>query len=298
MSLTKNTTPEICQTVNQCVTITNTATDPEDFAMDVNAIHGEGHNTSPIATPSANTLQTSIYRQWSNFTINGSPVALDMVPSGDANTPYIGLDFYTTDVDGSGGLEDLDMDGFYDDLAGGSSIEICFDLMMSPRDIDCGTGRAPGLEWEHHYFDVNHKNQCGEDRTPLRRDLHYGSLLREYIVPTTFAGPSDVNDQDTFQVWVRPYFRNAGSAIFCEGASSTNSTNPNVEFTVALALPPGVSLDNTNTSLPAGYNPVITTNAAGDSVFYTINRTNLSTNRFDFNLKFDCALWDLSLIHI
>ncbi len=292
VSITRNPTPEICQTVRQCVTLTNSAVDPEDFAMDLNAIHGVGANTTPIATPSANTLRTSTYRQWSNFTINDSMVVLDMVPSGNANTPYIAFDFYTTDVDGPGGLEDLDMDGFYDDLAGGSYIEVCFDLMLDPLDIACGVGRRPGIEWEHHYFDVNHKNQCGEDRTPLRRDLHYGSLLREYIVPTTFAGPSDVNDQDTFQVWVRPYFRNLGSRINCEGISATNSTNPNVEFTVALELPPGVSLYNNNASLPASYNPVITANAAGDSVFYTINRTNVAGNQFDFNLQFDCAEWD------
>ena len=292
VSVTKNTTPEICKKVQHCVKITNNATEPEDFAMDINILNGFGANTTPIASPSNNTLKTSSNRTWDNFTINGSPVVLSNAPSGDVNTPYIGFDFYTTDVDGVGGLEDLDQDGYYDDLGAGNFIEICFDVELTPLDMECGLGRKAGIEWQHHYFDLNHKNQCGEDRTPQRKDLHYGSLLREYITPTTFAGPSDVNDMDTFQVWVRPYMRNLGSSINCEGINATNTTNPNVEFTVALGLPPGVSLDNTATNLPNSYNPIITTNAAGDTAFYTINRTNLSTDQFDFNLKFDCALWD------
>ncbi len=292
VAITTFTAPDLCYAVQHCVTITNTATAPEDFAMDLNILNGEGHNTSNIATPANNSLESSIYRLWDNFMINDSSIVLANAPSGDLNTPYIGFDVYTTNVDGPGGLEDLDMDGFYDDLGAGSSIEVCFDLTLTPEDITCGLGRAAGIEWQHHYFDVNHKNQCAEDRTPIRKDLHYGSLLREYITPTIFAGPSDVVDKDTFQVWVRPYMRNLGATINCNGASSTNSTNLDVEFTVALALPPGISLDNNNTNLPDIYNPSITANAAGDTAFYTINRTNLAEDRFDFNLKFDCEVWD------
>ena len=283
---------EICEKVQHCVRITNTATDPEDFAMDLNVLNGKGSNSTAVATPANNTLSTSIYREWSNFIINDSSIVLANAPSGDVNTPYIGFDFYTTDIDGPGGLEDLDGDGYFDDLGAGNFVHICFDIEVTPADMPCGLGRDQGVEWEHHYFDLNHKNQCGENRTPLRKDLHYGSLLREYIIPTTFAGPSDVNDQDTFQVWIRPFMRNRGSNINCEGVNSTNATNPNVDFTVALALPPGISVHNTNTNLPTSYNPIITTNAAGDTAFYKINRTNTEDERFDFNLKFDCALWD------
>ena len=292
LTIIDNPAMELCNEVRKCVRIRNTATGVEDFAMDLSVLHGSGGNDTPISSPSNNILNLSNVLTRENYTINDSLVTLTAPPSGHASISYIGFDIYGTDIDGPGGLDDLDNDGFFDDLGPGIEIVVCYDIDLTPFDVSCGIGRSDILKWEHDYFDVNHKNQCGVDRTGLRVDLSYNNFIRDYFISTTGLGPTDINDKDSFQLVINPNLQAYGSPINCNG-TELNNLNPDFEFTVALALPSGVSLTSTVPNLNnSSFNSVITTNATGDTVFYTINRTSFTDTEFYFDLAFDCDLWD------
>ena len=292
VTIVTNPAAELCNAVRKCVRITNVATGVEDFAMDLSILNGSGGNDTPVSSPSNNVLTLSNILTRDNYTINDSLITLTTPPSGVAGVSYIGFDVYGTDVDGPGGLDDLDNDGFFDDLGPGVEITVCYDIEIVPKDLSCGIGRGDALKWEHDYFDVNHKNQCGVDRTGSRVDLSYHNIVRDYFISTTGLGPTDINHQDSFQLVINPNFQAYGTPINCNG-TRLNSLNTDFEFTVALALPSGISLTSTIPNLnTTTFNSVITTNAAADTVFYTINRTSYTTTEFHFDLAFDCDLWD------
>jgi hypothetical protein len=79
--------------------------------------------------------------QLSNIQMNGMAVpSANLTPDGLAATSTtIKLkDLMTTDPDGAGvGIEDLDMDGFYDDMEAGAMTQISFDYTV-PCDVACG----------------------------------------------------------------------------------------------------------------------------------------------------------------
>ena len=292
VTIVSNSLIELCGPVRKCVRIANLATEVEDFAMDLSILNGSGQNNDPVASPSNNILDLSTVWIREDYTINDALVTLTAPPSGPAGISYIGFDLHDTDVDGAGGLDDLDNDGFFDDLGAGMQIIVCYDISTAPRDLTCDTGRGDVLRWEHDYFDVNHKNQCGVDRSGQRVDLSYTNIIRDNFVSTIGNGPADINDQDTFQIVINPNFRVYGTGVNCNG-TNMNSLNPDFEFTVALALPSGISLASTTPNLDiASFNSVITTNVASDTVFYTINRTSYIETEFHFDLSFDCDLWD------
>ncbi len=292
VTIVTNPAVDLCNAVRKCVRIRNLATGVEDFAMDLSILNGSGGNDTPVSTPSNNVLNASTVLTRENYTINDSLITLTTPPSGVASISYIGFDVHGTDVDGPGGLDDLDNDGFFDDLGAGVEITVCYDIDLTPNDLACSTGRGDALKWEHDYFDVNHKNQCGVERSGSRVDLSYNNIIRDYFISTTGLGPTDINDKDSFQLVINPNFQAYGTTINCNG-TGLNSLNTDFEFTVAVALPSGISLTSTTPNLnTTTFNSLITTNAAADTVFYTINRTSYTTTEFHFDLAFDCDLWD------
>ncbi len=129
---------ELCNLISYTVKIENTNTNVGAMALDVNINLGLGHNSSPLSTSGSNPLWAFDHqgtRSVSNFRFGASP---SFVPNDYASTSYptygsgntfiIPNDFFATDPDGPGGFEDLDNDGFFDDLAPGASTEVTFDF--------------------------------------------------------------------------------------------------------------------------------------------------------------------------
>ncbi len=295
------TAPELCDTIEHTIRITNTAspTNPAggSIAFDVAIVFGLGANNGPLATSAVNTLwgtNRNDTRYWGNFRIGTNTVSDSALSyynnsandAGFGTASFLIQDRLTFDPDGPGGLEDLDNDGFYDDLAPGASFEISFDYWLSIRD-NCGTSNYYNyVSWEHKYFDVSFKDQCQQDRTPVRRDLGYRNIIRNYLNSTFIATPSDVFDGQDFVVGIMPHFYNNGYQ--CRGESMF--TGSQVKWSISLTLPNGVDTSNalsTITNLDSEllpYNPTIT--KAGNVVTYTLDRYVYDT--LHFSLNFDC----------
>ena len=292
-----NTKTDLCHAVTYTIKIENTNNAAGATAIDVNINFGLGKNASLITSTVNNPLWAFDYRdnrQVSKFSFDGGanyflPAALPstFLPFGGSGTTVnIPSNFFNTDPDGPGvGLEDLDGDGFYDDLAPGAAANLTFDYELVPRDGTCGAGQFPYIEWEHSYFDVNFKDQCKTDQNPKRIDLSYFSIKRDYTSAiTNVISPTDIADTDGFTVKIRPGFYIGGAgAPSCNGESSTAGSD--VVFTTKLLLPAGITWDGTAATLSGGAFAM-----SGDTLIYTRNRIN-NTEYYDFPLTLDCATY-------
>ncbi len=280
---------DFCLTETYQATITNNGTDPEDFAQDLIAFIGLG-TTSPTSIPGDITLFGSSVlgaRQFSNFKLNGQSVTLPQILGANASMiEYLAPDYFMTDPDGPGGLDDVDGDGYFDDLPAGATLTICFDVDLTPPNVPCGLGQYDYIGTEFIMMDVNWSNQCSIDQIPERLIFNLGTIRRDEVT-TLIESPTDLTDGAGFDIRVQPSFSMTGS-LRCDGENP--NTGSDVTWSVRATLPPGVSLSSTATTDThfAAYNPQL--NQAGNVVTYSINRNEL--NWFTFPLEFDCAAWD------
>ncbi len=288
--------PELCNSVFYEVLITNTGieTSPAGGAVatDVAIIFGMGTNNTPISTPQTRTTWGSDRqgtRFWDNFELNGFPVAdsalfHNVTSRGPAS--FIPPDFYTNDPDGVGGLDDVDGDGYYDDLPIGDSILVTFEYWLEPDDPVCNDAQANYLGWEHLYFDVSWENQCGVLAPPDRIDLNYTNIIKDYLNPSIFTGPLDINDGDVFNVEFTPVFGGYGGAYpLCNGQAALNSASS--DWYVTIDFPPGISIGPNPQTNPihAALNPTIA--QVGNQVVYTLDR--YMAGVYPFQLQLDCS---------
>jgi len=241
---------DICATNHFRVRIENTSIDPGSTGKDVYINIGLGSNNSIITNYNTNPLWAYDHlgtRSLSNVRFTNGPAVIPtfnnpstLYPgSGSGTTVAIPPDFLTVDPDGSGvGLEDLDGDGFYDDLAPGESTIIELDIDYNPRS-NCGTGRFDYISWEHLYFDVNIKNQCLEPKDAKRLDFGYRNLIRDYLRTTELGGDKDVSDGDSFELCITPAMY---SNLTLNGQNALSASSDS-EFTVSINVPDGVTID-------------------------------------------------------
>ncbi len=280
---------DFCGTTTHTLTITNNGTNADDFAKDIIFFIGLRSNNSPISTHNNVTMWGSTLRNtkfFSNITLNGNPITASQI-GGGSNTmvDYIPPNTFTTNVDGPGGLEDLDMDGFFDDLGPGKSVTVGFDMTLIPQSQACGTGSINYVHWEHISMDIAWLNQCGSLQTPIRKEFNYTNFIRNYLTSTFTSGPSDIEDGESFDVAIKPHITNS---IRCNGANG--NVGPDVKWTVKVVLPPGASLQGGATTDPANaaFNPSLY--QSNDTVYYTIDRYRYDW--FTFPLTLDCSTWD------
>ncbi len=92
---------------------------------------------------------------FSNVNINGNAIANSFTAT---NPIYAGVlvktgDVFNTDPDGTGtGLEDLDGDGFYDDLAGGQTVDLEVTVTIKPEQMTCGEALHDVYNRTNMYF--------------------------------------------------------------------------------------------------------------------------------------------------
>lgn len=293
IALTKvgSTTPDFCQAVTYTVRIANTKTTVGSMALDVGVNIGLGANATPITTDGNNTLWDFDYhdtRNVSNFRFGANPAftpdswSSDSYPTrGSGNTVSIPPNFFTSDPDGPGGFEDLDNDGFFDDLAPNASTELSFDFAIDPKD-NCGTGRFDYMAWEHTYFDVYFRDQCKSARLPERIDLNYFNIIRDYRSVTEVEAPTDlVNNQD-FTIRIAPSMQANGTGTPLVNGQPMLSNDPNSVFSITITAPTGMALQ-------AGASADFT--QVGNQITYTTS--DLSGVEFkewvDFPLTFTCG---------
>ncbi len=283
---------ELCNAISYTVRIENTNAVAGAMALDVNINLGLGHNSSPISTASSNPLWAFDYentRSVSNFRFGNNPAFATITSNSDVyatrgsgNTVSIPQDFFGSDPDGIGvGFEDLDNDGFFDDLAPGASTELTFDFEIDPKS-NCGTGRFDYMTWEHTYFDVFFKDQCKGERLPERIDLNYFNIIRDYQQITEINAPSDIVDNESFNISIAPSLYVGGTgAPFCNGSAMLSNDQSSV-FTITITVPNGMTLQ---AGAPVEFAQT------GNTITYTT--TEMSGTYFnenvDFPIDFSCG---------
>ncbi|HHB91729.1 MAG TPA: hypothetical protein ENK59_00760, partial [Thioploca sp.] len=244
---------EICDTNHFRVKIENTNTVAGGVGKDVYINIGLGHNNSIITSYDSNPLWAYDYqstRSLSNVRFTNGPATIPtfnnpstLFPSrGSGTTVAIPPNFLTSDPDGAGvGLEDLDNDGFYDDLAPGESTIIELDIDYNPQ-ANCSVNRYDYIKWEHLYFDTNIKDQCYNPTDAKRLDFGYKNLIRDYQHVTELENDKDAIGGQAFKICIKP-------AMFSNmelNGHNALSANADSEFSVSINVPTGVSIDAAN----------------------------------------------------
>ncbi|WP_175454788.1 T9SS type B sorting domain-containing protein [Lutibacter oricola] len=320
LSITKNVNSiNLGQTNHVKLTITNNGTGAAAWAQDFlfnlglgrnGEVGGTTYTTNPHTGPEAYDT-----RSFTNFTLGNAQVAFTPVPwasnrggtvptvSGTwGSTLTIAPDTFGTDPDDLGtGLEDIDGDGFFDDIAPGGSVVIEFDYTPDPTSkMNCSIGSKQFMYWQHVYVDALVKDQCNTPRPTVGDDLGYNNFMRDRGVATTFEQDTDILEGVPFNVTLQPKmfsnFTHNGHAFF--------NNNTDSEFEVSIIAPRGISVVGFDTgTMPPGFSQVIdpsdsyvpgVDNGTGTNII-TYTTTDLShasgyySGNFPFPLVMDCT---------
>jgi len=290
----------VCGSNHFKVTIKNTATGSEDWARDVLLNLGFGANGDLLNISYDDNNRWAFdcrsTRSVSNFMVNGQPVTPDhweadydgatsLTDCGSDWTYAILHNSQGSDIDGSGGLTDIDGDGFYDDLPPGESVTFEFDSVISMRE-NCGTGRYDYIPWEHMYFNALAKNQCGNAPIVKGKDLEYANMIRdENGLPLLLESPTDVEDDQDFKVSLAPSLVAAQLTV---NNHPLLNDSPDSELAITITVPSGVSLPSPP---PAGYTQngnQITWSTTDVESRYLLGQ-DFSERFLDFPLVMDCT---------
>jgi len=271
--------PEICGATHYQYIIKNTTSSGAAGAYDVYLNIGLGASSISTTGYDYNPLYSFSYlntRSIQNFAINGNTVSLQDNPSlvfvdrGDGNTLALLHDFFTADPDGTGGLQDLDGDSFFDDLANGDSIVISFDFYLEARQ-SCGLGSFDYFGWENLFVDVNYRNQCKTDQNPERINVNYVNFIRDPTESTTSDSPADIDVDVPFKIDIDPFlFTSTTNIPYCNGKPMTGVENDSVLFEVVVIVPKGIGIDSSTYLSPNLENSIISfkTGVTNDTVIY------------------------------
>ena len=138
----------------------------------------------------------------------------DSVVSFLLSGPEAGLVVYTDsltgDPDGPGGLDDIDGDGFFDDLPVGESFTVTLKHLPLPEP-NCPANRSSGS----YKVTTCYTDQCEDEITPEIVPAH--GTLSDFTSdgPGSVSGPSDINDGDIFTLNVCGNQRFGGTMLSC-----------------------------------------------------------------------------------
>lgn len=214
------------------------------------------------------------------ITVNGHPVPFTPFTASDRKI-YVHLqDTLKFDPDGPGGLEDLDGDGYYDDLAPGSTLTLNYKMKINCNKV-CNV-QNPTI-WRGGY--IRHTKMCeSTPKNSATRDSGYNiyesATINSYL-------PPNIEDGIPFSVRLSTTsFNNMNTNIF---------RNTKTRWQWMVILPPGLSVADSNFTWSFGYYPPtpstvsqpIPFTQSGDTLFITSpdNRIGYIT----FNLEYDCA---------
>ena len=285
-------TTDLCKETTYTAQITNNATNAISYDVEINT--GFGYSNYVRTTSTQNGFWGNDFpnntKSVSNFRFEGQPsftpdrrLATNHAGVGNSIGSYfIPKDFFSTDPDGPGGLEDLDGDGFFDDLAPGASTELQYDYNNDPNSVACGTTNNEYVRNIQLLTDAYGKNQCDTYTDTARNLMNNPSLLRRGVITDS---PSDITDTNPFVVSIQGRMDVAGTDLIqCNGVRMF-SDDPNSRYTVTLDVPTGISLSGS----PANFTQI----DANTIVFSTTDlpASNILNLNVEFPLVIDCATY-------
>ena len=213
---------------------------------------GFGYTTYALTTPTVNGLWGNDFpintKSISNFRFTGqSSFTPALKPNTErvnagAGSYFIPEDFFSVDPDGPGGFDDLDSDGFYDDLAPSASSDLLYDYNNNARTKLCGTTAFEYVRTIQTIIDAYAQNQCEAYTPTYRRYMNY-SYLRSGTVNTDL--PTDVYNATPFIIGIQGSLSSLGTdKPYCDGVQMF-SNDPNSSYSVTLNIPNGISLEFT-----------------------------------------------------
>lgn len=172
---------------------------------------------------------------WSNFSVNGNAVANSGAQGSETNFQF------STDPDGPGvGLEDLDGDGFFDDLPVGNSFtltnELTYNYLIDTNNDTACDDMYRGyaiVRWAHEYQD-----QCGNTTSldvPMSnseswRPWSFYNMQYSSTIENSSSGSSNLNVGDTFDFNINQQ----------RGATASTLNIPGMHYEVHYTLPIGI----------------------------------------------------------
>ncbi|MDC0008102.1 gliding motility-associated C-terminal domain-containing protein [bacterium] len=283
---------DLCLDTTYTAQIANTATNAISYDVEINT--GFGYDTYVRTTTTQNGIWGNDFpnntKSVSNFRFEGQPsftpdrrLATNHAGVGNSLGSYfIPKDFFSTDPDGPGGLEDLDGDGFFDDLAAGASTDLLYDYANNPNSTACGTNGNEYVRTIQLITDAYGQNQCDAYTATARRRMNNPFLVRRGVITDT---PSDVNNATPFSVGIQSRLDVGGTDLIqCNGVRMF-SNDPNSRYTVTLNVPNGISLSGA----PANFTQV----DANTIVYSTTDlpASNILNLNVEFPLVLDCDVY-------
>lgn len=256
------------------------------------AAAASGQNFNPLV---GNDNTTN--RQLSNFRFSGgsnfSPRRWDNTidPSLGTGSYYIPEDFFRGNPDGRGGLEDLDGDGFFDDLAPGSQLNLNFDLTMLPTFPGCSTDEAQYVKDLALVADFWSVTDCGTASPTLREDVTRQKIGRESLFEWINPMEYDLEaiDGQGFNLNFIGNLIVTNESPSCSGTEMLTN-DPSTTYLATINLPNGINLSS---SADSRYTQV------GNQVIFTEpNLANYARNDFptqipvNFPLFLDCSVYN------
>jgi len=285
---------DLCGTTTHSVIISNDASSAIAYGVRIN--FGFAWSSSVLTTDTQNGMfgndnPTYDTKSISNFRFGSNPsfavpqrLTTQWAGYG-AGSYFIGDNFFPTtgpDPDGPGGLEDLDGDGFYDDLAPGATTQLSMDSDINPRTNACGASSVDYISPKYLTTDVYAQDQCGV-LTPTDRARSQYTYLRRQAVNTD--SPTDIYNGQSFALNVTGSIYGASDEVpYCNG-NRFFSNDPGSSYTITLTVPDGISLAGT----PAGF-----TQPDANTIIYTTTdmpSSNTLTMNADFPVTFDCGVY-------
>ncbi len=189
---------------------------------------------------------------WFNeFQLNGLSVPASMLdtfagPPSPAQVHLYNVRNYTLrfdslgfDFDGAGGLQDLDGDGFFDDLAPGDSTRLTFQMNFEclATSLTDYTTWTCGDRWRSWYLlhRAKYQNQCGDDLGSINYTGKWAYFAEQANLNS--IAPTDFEDGDTAEIAMRysrpgTWWDAVGSLLKC----------PQGKVQLEMDLPPGYSV--------------------------------------------------------
>ncbi|POS02282.1 hypothetical protein Q361_1041, partial [Flavobacterium croceum DSM 17960] len=194
--------------------------------------------------------------------------------------------FFTTDPDGAGvGLEDVDGDGFYDDLPPGNTVTLDIEIQMTCAPMSCGVG---AVSQDHIGGDIKYFTMCDKTTRVTTTGLSGGAGLSTRKISVTPAGyiPANINPGTPFDV-------NIGINYY-DFYNYLNTSNTKYEYQIT--LPAGTTVNSAKWANGA-YNPTGTTSTVtftqvGNVVTITSPLVSTATTGWGWvklNLSYNCS---------
>ncbi|MRI00082.1 DUF11 domain-containing protein [Kriegella sp. EG-1] len=199
-------------------------------------------------------------------------------------------DYFTTDPDGAGGLDDLDGDGYYDDLQPGASTEINFSMAMNPETPSCDPYSAEFVASESLKIDIWNLNTCGNYNRRDREEVNRHYVTRDALFNWEYPEDYDVDAEDgsVFNLNFIGNFVASSDAPHC-GTTPMFTNDVSSRYIAVVDVPVGITLDS---SADPRYSQV------GNQIIFT--ETNLGDFEYNgyilripinFPLNIDCSTY-------